>query len=200
MRWLVSPLTYRERLTLAWQLCWPAVAADFVWSFSVYVVLGVQKPGAEILYLIPYLLIVAPWLVRRMFRRSYPGFRLKVLVDGAETPIGYTESFKVMWLLSWRTGVLLLVLLFLVSLFGSLIQVPLASLVPKTEEAPFLNMFGVSVFENGAALFLMPLVMPGMFNKRYQGFRVAVERTGEPRGAARPLHPSKKTAGKRGSR
>lgn len=177
MKLLECVLTFRERVTLAWQLTWPAVLCDFLWSFTVHVMLEVRSPGVEALYLVPYLLGIAPWLVRRMFRRAYPGFRLQTLDGGHEAPMGYTESFKVMWLLSWRTSVLMLALLLVVSLAGGLVHLQLASLVPSSTEAPFLNEVGLSIFENGAALFLMPLVMPGMFHKKYQGFRVAAVRT-----------------------
>lgn len=170
------PLTYVERLSLSWQLTWPAVVTDVVWSFTVYVLLEVRSQGAELLYLIPYLLLIAPWLVRRMMRRSYPGFGLRILRDGLPAEMDFTESFKVMWLLSWRTSVLTLATLFGVSLFLRNLNVQLASLVPSSQEAPFFNAAGLSVVENTLAFFLMPLVVPGMFAKQYQGFRVRAER------------------------
>lgn len=173
---LTCPLRYAERLTLAWQLTWPAVVTDVIWSFTVYVLLEIKQQGAELLYLIPYLLVVAPWLVRRMMRRSYPQFRLKVLRDGLPAEMNYTESFKVMWLLSWRTSILTLGTLFGVSLFGRFLNVQLASMVPSSQDAPFINAAGLSLVENTLAFFLMPFVVPGMFAKRYQGFRVGVER------------------------
>ena len=57
---LTCPLRYAERLTLAWQLTWPAVVTDVIWSFTVYVLLEIKQQGAELLYLIPYLLVVGP--------------------------------------------------------------------------------------------------------------------------------------------
>jgi len=170
------PLTYVERLTLSWQLTWPAVVTDVIWSFTVYVLLEIESQGAELLYLIPYLLLIAPWLVRRMIRRSYPGFRLKILRDGLPAEMNFTESFKVMWLLSWRTSVLTLAALFGVSLFLRHLNVQLASLVPNSQEAPFFNAAGLSIVENTLAFFLMPVIVPGMLAKQYQGFRVSAER------------------------
>lgn len=178
------PLKYRERLTLAWQLAWPAVITDLSWSFTVYVLLEIKSQGAELAYLLPYLLLVAPWLVRRMMRRSYQGFRLKTLRDGLPAEMNYTESFKVMWLLSWRTSILTLAALFAISLFGRFLNVQLAELVPSTQDAPFVNAAGLSLLENTLALFLMPLVVPGMFAKRYEGFRVAAERITAPASAS----------------
>ncbi|MCS7023881.1 MAG: hypothetical protein NZV14_03690 [Bryobacteraceae bacterium] len=169
-------LTFRERMQLAWRLVWPAVVLDVIWSTVVYQIYGTIPPKAELLFVIFYLILIAPWLVRRMMRGRYAGFRLLTLVDGKEAPMGYTESFKVMWLLSWRTSVCMLLALFLLSLFGRFLSVQLSSLVPTAEEAPLFNAIGLSLLENGAALVLLPLVMPGMFHKQYQGFRVAAQR------------------------
>lgn len=176
MHLLRSVLSYRERMGLAWQLVWPAIALDVVWCVVVYSIYETIPPKAELLFAILYLLGVAPWLVRRMMRRKYPRFRLLTLVDGKETTMGYTESFKVMWLLSWRTSILTLAALFTGSFFLRFLNVQLATLVPSSAEAPFLNAAGLSVVENTLALFLMPLVAPGMFAKQYEGFRVAAER------------------------
>ncbi|MBL8177953.1 MAG: hypothetical protein JNK48_24965 [Bryobacterales bacterium] len=170
------PLRYSERVALAWQLTWPAVVTDVIWSFTVYVLLEIQSQGAELLYIFPYLLLVAPWLVRRMIRKPYPAFRLKVLRDGFAAEMNYTESFKVMWLLIWRTSILTLGAIFVFSFFLRYLNVQLSSLVPRSQEAPFLNAAGLSILENTLALFLMPFVVPGMFAKRYQGFRVALDR------------------------
>jgi len=174
-----SELGFSERVNLTWQLVWPTVAAQFAWGFTVYVMLGVTSQNAELVFFVPYLLVIAPWLVRRMMRLRYAGFRLKTLVDGVESPMAFTESFKVMWLLNWRTSVLILGLLLVVSFFGQFLSVQLSSLVPTAQQAPFVNSMGVSLLENAAAMILMPLVIPGMLRKRYQGFRVAVQRLGK---------------------
>lgn len=176
-----SELTFSERVNMTWQLVWPTVAAQFAWGFTVYVLLGVTSQNAELVFFVPYLLVIAPWLVRRMVRRRYEGFRLKTLVEGTEAPLGFTESFKVMWLLNWRTSVLILGLLLVVSFFGQFLSVQLSTLVPTAQQAPFVNSMGVSLLENAGAMILMPLVMPGMFRKRYQGFRMAVERNAKPK-------------------
>lgn len=188
------PLTYAERLTLAWQLTWPAVVTDVTWSFLMYILLGIKSQGAELLYLFPYLLLVAPWLVRRMVVRTYPTFRLRVFRDGFPAEMNYTESFKVMWLLSWRTSILTLGALFGISLFLRYLNVQLATLVPSSQQAPFLNAAGLSLVENSLALFLMPFVVPGMFAKHYQGFRIAAETITSP--SAAPTSSRKQTTRK----
>lgn len=169
-------LTFGERVSLTWQLIWPALVLDAIWSVIVYSIYGSIPPELELGFVLPYLFIIAPWLVRKMFGRKYPAFRLKTLVEGKETKMGYTESFKVMWLLSWRSSILMLAALLVVSLFGRFLSFQLSSLVPSAKDAPLFNQIGLSVLENGSSLFLIPLVMPGMFHKHYQGFRVAAER------------------------
>src|SRR5262249_37396707 len=156
---------YRERVGLAWQLTWPTVLVDIGMAFLLHVMLEVQTQGAELLSEIPNLLIVAPWLVRRMMRREHPGFQLKTLRDGVPVQMNYTESFTVMWLLSWRTIFPMLALLLFVSFFLRFLHVQLSTLVPSSQEAPFLNAVGVSVLESTAGVFLMPLIMPGLFHK-----------------------------------
>jgi hypothetical protein len=187
------PLTLSERYSLAWQLTWPLTLIDIGIAFIIHVILDIHKPGAELVSEIPNLLIIAPWIIRLMMRRSYPGFRLKTLVDGAPAQMGYTESFKVMWLLSWRTEMLMLVLLLVVSFFLRFVNVQLSSLVPSTEESPFLSALGLSLVLNAAALILMPFVIPGMFSKKYQGFRIVAERiTAQPPVPAAPAKKPKK--------
>jgi hypothetical protein len=163
-------------LSLSWQLTWPAVILDVLWSTFTNVILDLHDPSIELAFAIPYLLLVGPWLVRRMFERSYPGFTLKTLRAGAPVRMGHTEGFKLFWLLSWRVMVLMLALLLVVSFFLRFLKMNLSSMVPNAQEAPLFNAIGLTVVENAASLVLLPLVMPGMFAKRYQGFRVAAER------------------------
>ena len=170
------PLTLGERFSLSWQLTWPLALIDIGIAFVIHVILDIHKPGAELVSEIPNLLLIAPWIVRRTMRRSHPGFRLKTLIGGVPAQMGYTESFKVMWLLSWRTEILMILLLLVVSFFLRFVNVQLASLVPSTEESPFISSLGLTLVLNSAALVLLPFVMPGMFSKRYQGFRITAER------------------------
>lgn len=179
-------LTFRERVQFAWQLAWPVVLIDVAWSVLLYVVLGRRPTDLDGAYVVVSLLLVFPFVVRRALRMRYPGYRIGLLRDGAPADYGYTESFKVMWLLSWRTSVLFLGLLLIVSLFGRFLSVQLSSLVPKTQDAPFLNAVGVSVLENGVGLVLQPLVVPGMLSKQYKGFRLALQRITATQPVSRP--------------
>lgn len=181
-------LTYREMLGLSWQLAWPAVALDTVWSLVVIGLFDADNPflqtGSEILFL----LFMGPWIVRRMFQRSYETFQLKSFRGGLPSVLGHAESFKACWLLIWRTTVATLVAGMISSAFLGLVKIPLSSLVPNSKEAPLFNAIGMSVVMNGVGLFLLPLVMPGMFAKRYQGFRLLAERKAPGSGVAQPRH------------
>jgi hypothetical protein len=169
-------LSYREMLLLGWQLTWPAVGLDIVWSVITNVFLDMHDPALEAAFAIPYLLFLGPWLVRRMFSHPYAGFQLKTFRGGQPSVISHAEGFKIFWLLSWRVLLPMLVLLLVISFFLRFVQVELSTLVPSSKEAPLFNAVGLTLVENAAALILLPFVFPGMFAKRYQGFRVSVER------------------------
>lgn len=176
MGFFSSILTYRERLGLSWRLVWPIFLLEILWAVIVHLMLELHKPGIELLPEIPSLFLISPYLVRRMMAAKHPGFRLHTLRDGVPAVMNYTESFKVLWLLMWRTEIVSLLLLLLISMFARFLNVQLSTLVPSAEAAPFFNAVGLSVVLNGAGLFLMPLVMPGMFHKHYNGFRIAATR------------------------
>lgn len=177
-------LSYREMLGMSWQLAWPSFLLYLAWTLVAQGVLDIGSGASEISFGIPYLLIIAPWLVRRMFRRSYVGFRLLAMREH-EIEMGHAESFKVMWLLNWRMLVPLMLLLLLLSSLLQFVKVDLASMVPKSSEAPILNSLGASFLETLAGLFLTPFVIPGMFAKRYDGFRIGIERLNRPNAASR---------------
>ncbi|MBI4908470.1 MAG: hypothetical protein HY820_32925 [Acidobacteria bacterium] len=191
MSWLDHfrcPLHYGEMFQLAWQLTWPAVVLDASWSIVTNVLLDMQNPALQAVFAIPYLLFIGPHLVRRIFRQEHEGFRLKAFRGNAPAELGHAEAFKVFWLLSWRVMIPMLVLLLVVSFFLRFVQVELASLVPSSKDAPLFNAIGLTLVENGAALFLLPFVMPGMFAKRFQGFRLSAERKTQPSSVAQPRH------------
>lgn len=169
-------LSYPERLRLAWQLAWPVFLLDLLVIGVAYAIVGPKLTDLYVAYALLAMLIVYPFVVRRMVKLRYPGFRLKMTRDGAEAEMGYTESFKVAWLLGWRTEILSYLVLFIVSPLAQLLPFQLSSLVPSTQEAPLFNIIGLSLFSVLAGLVLSPLVMPGMFSKQYQGFRLVAER------------------------
>jgi hypothetical protein len=169
-------LRFPERFQMAWQLTWPTLVVDTTWALLVHGAMGVESQGAMLAHEFLSLLVVAPWLVRRMVGLRYPAFRLKTLFADGEGKMSYTESFKVMWLLSWRTTALAMFLLLpVVAAAVKLTGINLTSLVPSGG-SEIVNQIGLSLVMNSASLVLLPLVIPGMFAKRYQGFRVVPER------------------------
>lgn len=170
-------LTYRERLRLEWELAWPAFLIDLGVIGFAYMIVGPKITDLYIAYALIALLTVYPFLVRRMVKLKYDGFRLKTVNDdGQEFPMGYTESFKVAWLLGWRTEILSYAALFIISPLAQLLPFQLSTMVPSTSEAPLFNIIGLSMVSVMAGLSLGPFVMPGMFSKHYQGFRLLAER------------------------
>ncbi len=173
---LACDLSFSERYRMAWQLTWPTLAVDFGWATLVHGLLEIGGQAPMLFHEFFSLFLVAPFLVRRMVGLRYPGFRIKTLFADGEGRMGYSESFKVMWLLSWRTTVAAIFLLLpVVAAFLKITGLDVQSLAPSGGSET-LNQIGLSFVLNGASFVLMPLIIPGMFAKRYQGFRVAPER------------------------
>lgn len=176
MNLLACDLSFSERYQMAWQVTWPTIAVDFAWAMLVHGLLEVEGQGPMLVHEFFSLFVVAPFLVRRMVALQYPGFRIKTLFADGEGRMGYSESFKVMWLLSWRTTVAAIFLLLpVVAAFLKVTGLDVQSLAPSAGSEA-LNQIGLSLVLNSASFVLMPLIIPGMFTKRYQGFRVLPER------------------------
>ena len=177
MNLLACDLNFSERYRMAWQLTWPTIVVDFAWALLVHGLLEVEGQGPMLVHEFFSLFLVAPFLVRRMVGLPYPGFRIKTLFADGEGRMGYTESFKVMWLLSWRTTVAAMFLLLpVVAALLKITGLNVQALAPSGGSEA-INQMGLSLVLNSASFVLMPLVIPGMFAKRYQGFRVVPERT-----------------------
>lgn len=171
-----SELSYAERFRVAFQLAWPILLLDLSVIGLAYSIVGPKITDLYVAWALIALVVVYPFLVKRLVKLPYPGFRLKVLRDGEEAEMNYTESFKVAWLLGWRTEILSYILLFVVSPLAQLLPFQLSGMVPSTQEAPLLNLVGLSLFSVVTGLLLTPLVLPGAFSKQYQGFRFLPER------------------------
>lgn len=176
MNLFACDLTFSERYRMAWQVTWPTIAVDTAWAVLVHGLLQIEGQAPLLFHEFFSLFLVAPFLVRRMVGLKYPEFRIKTLFADGEGRMGYTESFKVMWLLSWRTTVLAMFLLLpVVAVVVKITGINLQSLAPSGG-SELVNQIGLSLVLNSASFVLMPLVIPGMFAKRYQGFRVLPER------------------------
>jgi hypothetical protein len=169
-------LSFGERFALAWKLVWRIALIDIAILSLVFLVLGARINDIFVGYSLFATLVVYPFVVRQVIPKRYDDFRIKVLSDGDETTMDYTQSFKVAWLLGWRSELLVYVLLLLISPLAQLLPFQLSGLVPKAQEAPWINVVGLSLLMNLAGLILWPVVMPGMLSKQYRGFHLEVER------------------------
>ncbi|MDX1978760.1 MAG: hypothetical protein SFV51_00725 [Bryobacteraceae bacterium] len=169
-------LSFGERFALAWRLAWRIALIDVAVLSVAFLFLGTRLNDVFVAYSLIATLVVYPFVVRQVIPRRYEQFRVRVLSDGEETEMDYTQSFKVAWLLGWRSELLVYALLLVISPLAQLLPFQLSSLVPKAQEAPWTNVVGLSLLMNLAGLILWPLVMPGMLSKRYNGFHLAVDR------------------------
>src|SRR5258705_5188880 len=106
-------LSRAERLHLTWALVWPCA----LFSLAYGVLRGllrlseVQLQSMDQVFGFLGFFSFTTWVVRRTVRLDFPGFHLVVIRSDA--PDGtrmmrYGESLSVAWLISWRTGIILL--------------------------------------------------------------------------------------------
>jgi hypothetical protein len=97
------------------------------------------------------------------------------VAKGVVSPrLDYQQSFKVMWLLAWRSIPLALLALLVVS---ALFRVTGLKLPQGSLDDPLVNAFGLSTIDTVSSLVLYPLLIPGMLKKRYRGFHLEVRST-----------------------
>jgi len=116
--------------------------------------------------------VASPWVIRRAFRRSYEGMRIEVTRGEDRAPLRYQESLKVMWLLAWRSMVLGLAALLVVSLALRVLGV---SARRFATDSPLGNALGLSAVDAVTSLAFTPLLVPAMLRKRYKGFRLELQ-------------------------
>jgi hypothetical protein len=109
-------------------------------------------------------LTVAPWVVRRALGLRYGRRRI-------QPKLSYQQSLKVMWLLMWRTLVLSLCAVLVVSLILRAFGINGQSI---GEQGPLVNNLGLSLADTVSSLLFYPFLIPGMLRKRYRGFRLEV--------------------------
>jgi hypothetical protein len=81
----------------------------------------------------------------------------------------YQQSLKVMWLILWRSLVLSLAALVVVSLIFRLLGV---NSFGVGEQNPLGNNLGLTAVDALTTLVFAPFIIPGMLRKRYRGFRL----------------------------
>jgi hypothetical protein len=169
-------LTIRDRFRLAWELTWPLALLDLGAVVLIHGAFDAKSETLDLVWELITFVAVAPWVVRRAMERRYADWRIVVVVRKTESyRLNYQQSFKVMWLLAWRT-----IPLELLALLGTsaLFRATGASL-PHTDllEDPLVNQFGLILLDVVSGMVLYPLLFPGMLKKRYKGFHLEVRST-----------------------
>ncbi len=169
---------------MAWEFTWPMALLDLVF---VVVVHGIIEPSGETwdsIWAVISFIAVWPWIIGRAFRREY-GHR-RVMAARSQTggnkyasPPVYQENLKIVWLLAWRSLVLLLVAGFVISLVLKLIG---GASYDFSTTNPLINNAGLDAVDILSNLIFFPLLIPGMLRKHYRGFDLVLE----PAGLRRP--------------
>jgi hypothetical protein len=171
-------MNFRQRYEWTWQYVWPMTAIELGWScFSALVYGESWYAAAEAIHMVAAFFVIAPWACRRALAHTYPNFRILTFGYGSTTPklISYLESFKVAWLLGWRSGVLGILLLLAISmvftqaktLFGMAFSDRVSGGGASASNALILS--GLDFASN---MILIPLLIPSMLKKKYHGFHL----------------------------
>ncbi len=167
-----TSLSYRARFRLAWELQWPLTALDLAVVLVIHGLFDAKDGTPDSIWAVLAFFVVSPWVIRRAFARTYEGSCIEVARGEDRKPLRYQESLKVMWLLAWRSLVLGLVALLVVSsalrLFG-------VSARRFAVESPLGNALGLSAVDAITSLVFTPLLIPAMLRKRYKGFRLGLQ-------------------------
>lgn len=165
-------LSYRSRFRLAWELTWPLTALDLAVVFLIH---GLFEPANETpdsVWALIAFFGVSPWVIRRAFAQTYRGLRIAVTRPQGPSPLSYQESLKVMWLLAWRSMVLGLAALLLLSLLLRIFGITARDI---SVQSPLANALGLSLIDAVTSLAFTPLLTPSMLRKRYKGFLLELQ-------------------------
>ena len=171
-------MNFRERYRWTWQYIWPMTAIELLWScFSFLAYSESWYAAAEAIHMVLAFFVIAPWACRRALALKYPSFKILTFGYGSARPkqISYLESFKVAWLLGWRSGVLGILLLLAISmvftqaktLFGMAFSGRVSGGGASASNALILT-----ALDFVSNMILIPLLIPGMLKKKYHGFHL----------------------------
>jgi hypothetical protein len=167
---LPTPLSFPKRLRLAWELTWPLSLADLAVIVVLHGALNVEGQTLDTIWALVLLFVISPFVVRRALARPAPEWHIVSVSRGVEGErLTYQQSFKVMWLLAWRTIPLGLAVLLVVS---ALFRATGASLGNISAQDPLVNNGALTLFDTVTSMLLYPLLIPGMLKKRYRGFHL----------------------------
>ncbi len=155
-------MSFRERLHMAWELTWPMALIDVLFVLTFHALLDFQGETADSIWAFVSFFTVSPWVVRRALRMKYGRWHV-------EPRLTYQQSLKVMWLLMWRSLVLSLAALLVVSLFLRVIGVDSQTI---GEQGPLANNLGLSLADALSSLVFFPILIPSMLRKKYRGFHL----------------------------
>lgn len=158
-------LPFRERFRMAWELTWPLALMDLSVVSLIHGMLDVSGETLDSLWAVAAFFVASPWVVRRALSLPYGSLRV-------QPRLTYQQSLKVMWLLAWRTLVLSLIALLVISGALRLFGVTGRDL---PNPGPFLNALGLSAVDTVSSLVFYPLLIPGMFRKRFRGFHLELQ-------------------------
>ena len=164
----MSSFSFQQRLRLAWELTWPVAAIDLAVMLVVHGVLNVTGDSFDSVWALGVILVVSPWAVRRAFGLPYGGRRIQVAPGGS---LGYSESLKVMWLLAWRS---LIIVFLAILVFSALLRAFGFQSLRLPGLSPLSNAVGLSMVDSVIGLGATPFLIPGMLRKKYKGFRLVV--------------------------
>jgi len=161
----VPTLPFRERVRLAWELTWPLALMDLTVVVIIHGILDAPGETLDSIWAVVAFFVASPWVIRRAFKlRGIEANRAK------ETGrLVYQESLKVMWLLVWRSTVLMLLTMVALSGVLRLTGFNARDLAPQ---GPLENAMGLSALDAMVSLVFTPFLVPGMLRKRYRGFRL----------------------------
>jgi hypothetical protein len=169
----VNRLTFRERWRMSWELTWPLALMDAAVMVAIHGVIEAQGETLDSIWAVVAFLAASPWVVHRALARRYGAWDIIVRSGEQERArLNYTESFKAMWLLAWRTLPLALLAALAISALLRLLRIPTS--VIDTQD-PLANALGLSIVDSVASLVLTPFLIPGMLRKKYRGFRLELK-------------------------
>jgi hypothetical protein len=179
----VIKLPFRERWRMSWELTWPLALMDAAVMVVIHGMIEARGETLDSIWAVVAFFVASPWVVQRALARRYGSWNIVMTRGGEERRMGYQESFKVMWLLAWRTLPLALLAALAISGLLHLLRIPTTAI--DTQD-PLVNALGLSVVDSVASLVLSPFLIPGMLRKKYRGFRLELKEFVAPKPATKP--------------
>lgn len=173
-------LSFRERWRMAWEMTWPLAVLDVAVVLVIHGVMDTQTETLDSVWAVIGFFVASPWVVRRALALTYDKMRIAVVPNralssgGDRSRLTYQQSLKVMWLLAWRSTVLALVGIFVLSALLRLVGIKARDL---PAQGPLANALGLSAVDVVTSLVFFPLLIPGMVRKKYRDFHLELRST-----------------------